>query len=103
MHGTMFSHDASFPCAQESVEGFLAYGLSRLWWLEGYMHLLHFKDEVLSTYDDFICIYPSLVQVHSHGNTHLKLPRLRDKQNTHKKCVFFTLYMHGDLNTMENV
>lgn len=32
MHGTMFSYDASFPCDQESVEDFLAYGLSRLWW-----------------------------------------------------------------------
>lgn len=66
------------------------------------MRPLHFKCEVLSTYDDFICIYPSLVQVHPHGNTHLKLPRLRDKQNIHKS-IFFTQYMHGNLNTMENV
>lgn len=32
MHGTMFSYDVSFPCDQESVEDFLVYGLSRLWW-----------------------------------------------------------------------
>lgn len=67
MHGTMFSYDASFPCDQESVEDFLAYGLSRL--VGRHVRPLHFKCEVLSTYDDFICIYPSLVQVHPHGNT----------------------------------